>query len=295
MPQLDRLERAGAPVPPRPGRTAGRCPPPLNGSVAVDGLPVHPDAGSFGNNSCLETRGLCVHFEGVKAVDLVDLYLRRGEILGLIGPNGAGKTTLVNALTGFQRPTAGTILLDGDEITRWSPEQRARRRLVRTFQAVRLFNGLTVRENVTVVATATGMNGRQASRFASTLLEEAGLADLATLRAHGIPAGVERRLGLVRALAARPSFLLLDEPAAGLNEAESDDLVATLTAIRERTGCGLLVIEHDMRVIMRLCERIQVLDYGKTIAIGTPAEVQRDPAVLKAYLGTERKLASVQL
>ena len=238
----------------------------------------------------LEVHGLCVHFEGVKAVDGVDLELTRGEILGLIGPNGAGKTTLVNALTGFQRPTAGAMHLDGVEITRWSPQLRTRRGLARTFQAVRLFGGLTVLENVAVVAMATGLNGRAARRFAHELLAEADLADLAALQARGIPAGVERRLGIVRALAARPAFLLLDEPAAGLNEAESDELVTRLVAMRERYGCALLVIEHDMRVIMRLCERIQVIDYGKTISIGTPAEIQRDPAVLTAYLGTERKL-----
>jgi branched-chain amino acid transport system ATP-binding protein len=243
----------------------------------------------------LEVRGLSVHFEGVKAVDGIDLDLRQGEILGLIGPNGAGKTTLVNALTGFQRPTAGTVRLAGEDITRLPAEKRTRRGLVRTFQAVRLFSGLTVQENVAVVAAATGMNGREAQRLAATLLEDAGLGDLAELRARGIPAGMERRLGIVRALAARPRFLLLDEPAAGLNEQESDDLVTSLAAVRDRFGCGLLVIEHDMRVIMRLCERIQVIDYGKTISIGTPAEVQSDPAVITAYLGTERKLASVDV
>jgi len=250
-------------------------------------------ASRAGTGARLEVRGLSVHFEGVKAVDLVDLDLDAGEILGLIGPNGAGKTTLVNALTGFQRPTSGTVHLDGVEITRWAPEQRARRGLVRTFQAVRLFSGLTVLENVAVVATATGLSGRQGRRLAYELLEQADLSAFAHLRARGIPAGFERRLGIVRALAARPTFLLLDEPAAGLNESESDDLVASLQAVRERTGCGLLVIEHDMRVIMKLCERIQVIDYGKTIAIGTPDEIQRNPDVITAYLGTERKLAHV--
>ena len=264
-------------------------------TARTSGAGARSSRAGTGGDSRLEVHGLCVHFEGVKAVDLVDLNLRQGEILGLIGPNGAGKTTLVNALTGFQRLTAGAIRLDEAEITGWSPERRTRHGLARTFQAVRLFNGLTVHENVAVVATATGMNGRQARRFAWELLEQAGLAELATLQARGIPTGFERRLGIARALAARPSFLLLDEPAAGLNESESDDLVDSLLAVRERTGCALLVIEHDMRVIMRLCERIQVLDYGKTISIGTPAEIQRDPAVIKAYLGTERKLAGVEL
>ena len=252
----------------------------------VEELPARP-------RSRLEARELTVRFQGVKAVDAVDLVLERGEILGLIGPNGAGKTTLVNALTGFQRPTQGRVLLDDADITGWPAHRRAREGLCRTFQAVRLFSGLTVLENVEVVATATGLSRREGRALAHELLESVGLADLAGRPARGIPAGLERRLGIVRALAARPSLVLLDEPAAGLNEAESDALVVALGSVRDRLGCGLLVIEHDMRVIMRLCERIQVIDYGKTIAIGTPAEVQRDPAVLKAYLGTERKLELV--
>jgi len=243
--------------------------------------------------SRLEARRLTVRFQGLTAVDHVDLVLEQGEILGLIGPNGAGKTTLVNALTGFQRPTHGTVLLDGVDITSWSAHRRVRAGLARTFQAVRLFAGLTVLENVEVVATATGLSRREGRTLAYELLDSVGLRDLAERPARAVPAGLERRLGVVRALAARPSLVLLDEPAAGLNDVESDALVAALGSMRDRLGCGLLVIEHDMRVIMRLCERIQVIDYGKTIAIGTPAEVQRDPAVLKAYLGTERKLELV--
>jgi len=233
----------------------------------------------------LEARGLKVHFGGVRAVDGVDLSLRKGEILGLIGPNGAGKTTLVNALSGFQRPTAGAVVLDGNDVTGWSPHRLARRGLTRTFQSVRLFPDLTVLENVELGAVAVGMWRPAARRWARDLLERLRLDDKAHLYGKGLPHGLERRLGIVRALAAKPSFLLLDEPAAGLNEQESDELVASLTLIRDDFSCALMVIEHDMRVIMRLCERIQVLDYGKTISIGTPAEVRSDPAVLTAYLG----------
>jgi branched-chain amino acid transport system ATP-binding protein len=233
----------------------------------------------------LEARGLKVHFGGIRAVDGVDLALRKGEILGLIGPNGAGKTTLVNALSGFQKPTAGTVLLDGADVTGWSPHRLARRGLSRTFQSVRLFPDLTVLENVELGGVGVGMRRPAARRWARDLLERLRLDDKAQLWATGLPHGLERRLGIVRALAAKPTFLLLDEPAAGLNEQESDELVASLSLIRDDFSCGLMVIEHDMRVIMRLCERIQVLDYGKTISIGAPAEVRSDPAVLTAYLG----------
>jgi ABC-type branched-subunit amino acid transport system ATPase component len=249
------------------------------GAAAID------ETGPAAAAGRLEARGLSVHFEGVRAVDGIDLDLARGEILGLIGPNGAGKTTLVNALTGFQRPTAGRVALEGRDVTRLSPQRRTREGLARTFQAVRLFPCLTVLENVQAAASATGMTSRAARTFAYELLDRLGLPEFASLQARGIPAGMERRLGIVRALATRPSFLLLDEPAAGLNEQESDELVQSLTLIRDDFSCGLMVIEHDMRVIMRLCERIQVLDHGRTISVGTPAEVRNDPSVLVAYLG----------
>ncbi len=233
----------------------------------------------------LEARGLTVHFGGVRAVDGVDLALRKGEILGLIGPNGAGKTTLVNALSGFQKPTAGTVLMNGKNVTGLSPHRLARRGLARTFQSVRLFPGLTVLENVELGGVGVGMRRPAARKWARELLERLKLDDKAGLYGVGLPHGLERRLGIVRALAAKPSFLMLDEPAAGLNEQESDELVGSLALIRDDFSCALVVIEHDMRLIMRLCERIQVLDHGKTISIGSPSEVRRDPAVLTAYLG----------
>jgi branched-chain amino acid transport system ATP-binding protein len=235
-----------------------------------------------------------VHFVGVKAIDGVDLELRRGEILGLIGPNGAGKTTLVNVLSGFQRPTTGRVLLGGSDVTGWAPARLAAHGLARTFQGARLFGGLTVFENVEVGAVGVGVGRRRAREVAWDLLERMHLAGQADVPAAALPHGAERRLGIARALASRPGFLLLDEPAAGLNEAESDELVEALATIPREFGCGLLVIEHDMRLIMRLCHRIQVLDHGKTIATGSPQEVRASPAVLTAYLGTKREASRAQ-
>jgi branched-chain amino acid transport system ATP-binding protein len=234
----------------------------------------------------LEVREARVHFEGVKAVDGVDLHMNRGEILGLIGPNGAGKTTLVNVLSGFQRPDSGSVHLEGSDVTGWSPSRLARHGLVRTFQGVRLFSALTAYENVEVGALGAGLKRRRARETAVELLERMHLAHRADVAASSLPYGEERRLGIARALATRPNFLLLDEPAAGLNEAETDELLTTLTDIVRDFGAALLVIEHDMRLIMRLCDRIQVLDQGETISEGAPDEVRRDPRVLSAYLGT---------
>jgi len=235
----------------------------------------------------LEGRGVTVQFEGLRALDGVDLTVAHGEILGLIGPNGAGKTTLVNVLSGFQRPTSGSVWMSGRDVTRRSAGRRARAGLARTFQNVRLFNDLSVLENVEAAAIGVGTSPRAARPLAWRVLERLGLEGAATQAAGSLPYGDERRLGIARALAVRPSFLLLDEPAAGLNEAESFELVTVLAGIRGDVGCGLIVIEHDMAVIMRLCDRLQVLDYGRTIAIGTPAEARRDPAVLAAYLGSD--------
>jgi len=253
----------------------------MEASAAVSSAEVDVEA----RRDLLEARGLKVYFGGVHAVDGVDLTLKRGEILGLIGPNGAGKTTLVNALSGFQKPSDGSVFLSGTEVTGWDPAKLAKKGLARTFQSVRLFPALTVLENVELGAVGVGVRRREARKIAAELLERLNLGDKAHLYGTGLPHGIERRLGIVRALAARPAFLLLDEPAAGLNERESDELVDSLALIRDDFSCALVVIEHDMRVIMRLCERIHVLDYGKTISIGTPSEVRRDPAVLAAYLG----------
>jgi branched-chain amino acid transport system ATP-binding protein len=241
----------------------------------------HPAPGGL-----LEARGIRVHFQGVKALDGVDLAVRQSEIVGLIGPNGAGKTTLVNVLSGFQRPTAGIVTLLGAEVTSWSPDELARAGLVRTFQAVRIFAALTVLENVEAAAISASATRSEARALAWELLAWLRLEHKARARALELPHGEERRLGIARALALRPSFLLLDEPAAGLNEAEADELVEVLVRVRDTFSLGMLAIEHDMRLIMALCELIHVLDHGRTIAAGTPAEVRGNPTVRTAYLGT---------
>ena len=233
----------------------------------------------------LAAEAVRVHFEGVKAIDGVDFTVAQGEILGLIGPNGAGKTTLLNVISGMQRPDTGEVFLAGRNVTRWSAARRSRAGIGRTFQGARLFDRLTVLENVEVGAVTH--HGRKAAgrRFAHELLGFFHLEGVASRPAGALPHGLARRLGIARALSTGPMFLLLDEPAAGLDEEESAELVVTLRGVRERFELALVVIEHDVPLIMSLCERIHVLDHGETLAVGTPAEVSRDQAVIDAYLG----------
>jgi len=233
----------------------------------------------------LKAQGVTVRFGGLVAVDEVSISLARGEIVGLIGPNGAGKTTLVNVLSGFQRPLAGAIIVGERDCTRLPRHGFPRAGVVRTFQAVRLFRGLTVSENVEIGYVAQGLGRIEARRRALAILDELKMTGNAHRPAAGLSYGEERRIGLARALAVNPLFLLLDEPAAGLAAAEADELRHLIVDIRSRYNCGVLVIEHNMALVMNLCERIHVLDSGRTIATGTPAEIRADAGVRRAYLG----------
>ncbi len=233
----------------------------------------------------LRALGVSRSFEGVDALAGVDLELASDRVLGLIGPNGAGKTTLVNVLTGFDLPSAGRVELGGTDITRWPPHRRGRAGLARTFQHGRLFRGLTVRENIEVAALGAGASPREAHRRASELLGLLGLEQRAGDEARVLPHGDERRLGVARALALRPRFLLMDEPAAGLHEAEVPAFAAVVRSVRDDHGCGVLLIDHNVALIMEVCDRVHVLDRGRTLAEGTPAEIRRNFDVATAYLG----------
>jgi branched-chain amino acid transport system ATP-binding protein len=224
-------------------------------------------------------------FAGVHALREVTLELHRHEVVGLIGPNGAGKTTLVNILTGFDFPSSGTVELEGREITSWTPYRRGRVGLARTFQHSRSFAALSVRENVEVAALGSGVRPREAQRRADSLLELLGLRGRELQPAGSLAHGEERRLGVARALATEPRFLLLDEPAAGLPEAEVPEFTAVVRAIRDEHEAGVLLIDHNMALVMDVCDRIQVLDQGRTLAEGTPAEVRANLDVAAAYLG----------
>jgi branched-chain amino acid transport system ATP-binding protein len=224
-------------------------------------------------------------FEGVRALEEVSLELRRHEVVGLIGPNGAGKTTLVNVMTGFDRPTSGSVELEGRDITRWSPHRRGRAGLARTFQHSRAFGALTVRENVEVAALGVGANAREARRRADGLLRLLDLGERAEAQSASLPHGDERRLGVARALATEPRFLLMDEPAAGLPEAEVPDFASVVRSIRDDHEIGVLLIDHNMALIMEVCDRLHVLDQGKTLAEGTPSEIRGNFDVAAAYLG----------
>jgi branched-chain amino acid transport system ATP-binding protein len=221
----------------------------------------------------------------VQALRDVTLELHRHEVVGLIGPNGAGKSTLVNVLTGFDFPTSGTVGLGDRDVTRWSPHRRGRAGLARTFQHSHAFRALSVRENVEVAALGVGSGPRAARRRADELLGLLGLAERAETPAGALPHGDERRLGVARALATEPRFVLMDEPAAGLPEAEVPELAAAVRSVRDRHEAGVLLIDHNMSLIFEVCDRIHVLDQGRTLAEGTPAEVRANLDVAAAYLG----------
>jgi len=224
-------------------------------------------------------------FAGVQALQDVSLELHRHEVVGLIGPNGAGKSTLVNVITGFDAPDEGSVELAGREITRWSSHRRARAGVARSFQHSRSFRDLSVRENVEVAALGSGAGSREARRRAGQLLELLGLAGMAEARAGALPQGDERRLGVARVLATSPTFVLMDEPAAGLPEAEVPEFAEVVRSVRDDHRAGVLLIDHNMALVMGVCDRIHVLDQGKTLAAGTPDEIRGNLDVAAAYLG----------
>lgn len=254
----------------------------MTGSVGpVRAAPDRPRPATLG------TEGVAVRFGGLAALDDLTLALDRDEILGLIGPNGAGKSTLINVLSGFQRAATGRVRLDGRDITGRKPHELSRLGIARTFQAVRLFPGLTVLENVAAGFAGRPVGRRAARVRAREILDWIGLGAKAGLVAGTLPYGDERRVGIARALATGPAFLLLDEPAAGTNEEDIPRLMDMITRIRTEFGCGVLVVEHNMGLVMGLCGRVHVIDHGRTIAVGSPRAVQDDPEVRRAYLGED--------
>ncbi|MGY4238312.1 branched-chain amino acid transport system ATP-binding protein [Bradyrhizobium sp. USDA 4449] len=235
----------------------------------------------------LEATGISVRFGGISALSDVRLSLSRGEVVGLIGPNGAGKTTLVNCLTGFQKPNEGVILVDGAQTAGWTAADFRARGVSRTFQSGRLFSDMTVSENVEVPLVALGLARGKARREAMDILARLGIVTLADKFAGVLPYTDERRVGIARALAMRPKFVLLDEPAAGMSDSECEELMHIIRKLPCTFDCGVLLIEHNMTLVMSVSDRLHVLDGGRTLVEGTPDEVRCNGAVIEAYLGTE--------
>jgi len=241
----------------------------------------------------LEVRAVTVQFGGVRALDAVDLDVMPGQITGLIGPNGAGKTTLFNVITGLQEPTGGRVHLDGVDITSWAPHRRGRAGIARTFQRLELFRGLSVHDNLlgtweaASAGAVLGRNRREGRRVVADVVERLGLGDIAERPAGQLSTGMGRMVELGRAMCAHPRVLLLDEPGAGLDPAETDQFRDVLLDVvgRDSGEPAILLVEHDVALVMEVCDQITVLDFGERIASGPPAEIREDPLVIAAYLG----------
>lgn len=247
---------------------------------------------SFPKTPSLETRNITVTFGGFNALTDVTMTLPAGAVVGLIGPNGAGKTTLVNVLTGFQSPSSGEVLLGTEAVGACSPFALRRLGIARTFQAGRLFAGLDVLDNLTVTGVGLGHSRRAAEEEARRVLDWMGIRHLSDQPAAGLPYTDERRVGIARALMYRPQFLLLDEPAAGMSEIEAEDLSQVIARVAQELGIGVLLIEHNVGLVLGVCDHVYVLDAGQVIEQGDRSAILASTAVRDAYLGSSHEEAA---